>query len=139
MNHLAIASFFYFVAVFTLSGVEAQSTGSLMCYNCTYTSVLGFDVGEKGCSDPFNSAGISDISCDGSCVKQKLEGNIPSTTRSCYTASEGDCIQLNGVEISPGNHLYQYCCTGNLCNSAASLTFNFVAVASLCGALAAKH
>jgi hypothetical protein len=111
-----------------------------MCYNCTHTTVLGFEVGEKGCLDPFNAAGISMIPCDGVCVKRRLEGDIPVIMRTCHTALEGDCVELNGFEISPGNSVYQHCCSGNLCNSAAAVTFNiFVAVAALWGAVAAKY
>ncbi|XP_038055634.1 uncharacterized protein LOC119727694 [Patiria miniata] len=140
MNHFAIAAVFCVVAAFTLNGADAQSTGNLMCYNCTYTTVLGFEVGEKGCDDAFSATGISKISCDGSCAKRVLEGDIPATMRTCHTALEGECVELNRFEISAGNYISQHCCSGNLCNSAGALAFNLlVAVVAVCGALAVKY
>lgn len=133
MKNLAIAAIFCFVAVYSLTGVEAQSSGSLMCYNCTFVSVLGFDAGDAGCKDPFSASGISKISCDGSCVKRVLTGDIPTTMRTCHTSLEGDCTNLNGYEISPGNTISQACCSGNLCNGAGAVTINlFAALVALC-------
>ena len=40
---------------------------TLICYNCTYVSVAGIEVG-LNCNDPFDATGIAQIPCDGSCV-----------------------------------------------------------------------
>jgi len=140
MNYLAFATVLCFAAVCAFSGVDAQATGALMCYNCTHTMVLGFEAGQRGCKDPFSESGISQIACDGSCVKRVLEGDIPTVMRTCQTTQEGECVELNKFKVSQGNYVTQKCCSGNLCNGAGALAFNLlVAIAALGGALAIKY
>ena len=68
---------------------------------------------------------------------RRLEGDIPTVQRTCHTAAEGECVDLKKYELSPGNYVSQYCCSGQLCNSAGATTFNLfvIALAAMVGSL----
>ncbi|XP_038053050.1 uncharacterized protein LOC119725642 [Patiria miniata] len=121
------------LSLLTLSMCVAGSY-AVQCYECN--GVIQPLTSNTWCSDPFDadSAGAkaSIKSCKGPCVKlySKIGSNVEGYVRQCSNDTDqslciNDCGSVGDI-YSCG-----YCCTGDLCNSAASVTFNLLAAVAM--------
>ncbi|XP_060556689.1 uncharacterized protein LOC132717272 isoform X1 [Ruditapes philippinarum] len=92
---------------FCLFSLTAYIVSGMECYLCA-----------TGCNDEFKAAGVSKITCTGSCTKTKKDGKV---TRSCLPVIKKDeCEEKDGVSVCV--------CTSNLCNGASIETMSTFAV-----------
>ncbi|XP_022096505.1 uncharacterized protein LOC110982429 [Acanthaster planci] len=118
------------LSMLTLSVCVAGSY-AVRCYACTGSTSPAFNT---WCNDPFdeeNAAAQASIqTCNGQCVKiySKI-GEIEGYVRECSNVTVDNCLNDCGTvaEITS----CQYCCNGNLCNSASSVTFNLLAAVAM--------
>ncbi|KAL4219918.1 hypothetical protein ACF0H5_020330 [Mactra antiquata] len=77
---------------------QVKETDGLKCYQC------------NNCNDPFDSTGVTTISCSGSCVKAKYSGYV---ARDCEPVGEEDSC----ASVSKDGESVEVCsCTSDLCN-----------------------
>ncbi|XP_033641865.1 uncharacterized protein LOC117302164 [Asterias rubens] len=113
---------FAFVAFILFAAVDGLLAAQ--CYSCAYVSGLSGDE----CNDPFDTTGNSTDTCEGTyCMKStaKINGEVTSVTRSCSEVCTELCAELFGIEGCA------FCCQGDNCNGASSLTFSICTIVSM--------
>ncbi|XP_053403758.1 uncharacterized protein LOC123554754 isoform X1 [Mercenaria mercenaria] len=84
--------------------VTVASVSALECYTCL------------SCSDPFDTSTAKTTTCDGSCLKTKIQDTV---TRACSPKSFGNSCEDNNANVKVCS------CTTDLCNSASGMSFPF--------------
>ncbi|XP_033638384.1 uncharacterized protein LOC117299077 [Asterias rubens] len=108
--------------------VFTSCVGSLFaveCYTCVYSPGAGGGLfGGDGCNDPFNATSQLIVSCDGTCAKtsSRVNGEITALARACLPAGQCPeaCASIGNTEVCV------YCCTGDKCNGASTVTFGLM-------------
>ncbi|XP_022096499.1 uncharacterized protein LOC110982422 [Acanthaster planci] len=118
------------LSMLTLSVCVAGSY-AVRCYACTGAISPALNT---WCNDPFdeeNAAAQASIqTCNGECVKSYSKiGDLEGYVRECSNVTITNC--LNECNSALGITACQHCCTGDLCNSASSVTFNLLAAVAM--------